>query len=112
MYVKICLKHQLQSFHKGNKELAKYTCKVMVWTEPFEGLEEILAEASNLSVNNTTVGGETTTVSYSFEMRSDRSLALQMCHSSLLDKKIYIGSGSFQNTEGKKKSMLLLNRKG
>lgn len=35
----------------------------MVQTEPFEGLEEILAEASNLSVNNTaTVGGETITI--------------------------------------------------
>lgn len=42
---------------------SKYTCKMMVQTEPFEGLEEILAEASNLSVNNTaTVGGENITI--------------------------------------------------
>lgn len=43
---------------------SKYTCKMMAQTEPFEGLEEILAEASNLSMNNTaTIGGETITIS-------------------------------------------------
>jgi len=88
-----------------------------VQTEPFEGLEEILAKASNLSMNNTaTVGGEAITVSsllfstkqcHSFEMQADRSLGLQLCRYSLLDKNICIGFGSFQNT-GEKKSMFIL----
>lgn len=74
---------------------------MMVQMEPFEGLEAILAEASNMPMNNrATVGGEAITVSFllCFEMQSVRSLALQLCHYSLLDKNICIGFGSFHIT--------------
>lgn len=63
---------------------------MMVQTEPFAGLEEILAKTSYLSLNNTaTVGGETITIPtllcfqqqcHSFEMQYVRSLPLLLCH--------------------------------
>lgn len=52
---------------------SKYTCK----TELLEGLEEILAEASNLSMSNTaTGGGETITIFplLCFQKRNDTVL--------------------------------------
>lgn len=53
---------------------------MMVQTEPFQGLEEILAKASNLSMNNTaTVGGETVTL-YSLLCFQQSSATVLRCN--------------------------------